>query len=131
MGLAYDKILWQCNKYIAQGHISAREYNELEKYMFEPYQELGGNGTAAKLMDEVRKLPTKRRNDMKLNDKVYDVLKWIALIFLPAFAVFYGAVGPVWDWFRPDDVVFTIVAVDTFLGALLGVSTAQYNKEGM
>lgn len=65
---------------------------------------------------------------MKLNDKVYDVLKWIALIFLPAFAVFYGAVGPVWDWFRPDDVVFTIVAVDTFLGALLGVSTAQYNK---
>ena len=32
---------------------------------------------------------------MKLNDKIYDVLKWIALIFLPAFAVFYGAVGPV------------------------------------
>jgi hypothetical protein len=66
---------------------------------------------------------------MKLNDKVYDVLKWIALIFLPALAVFYGAVGPVWGWFRSDDVVFTIVAVDTFLGALLGISTAQYNKE--
>ena len=63
-----------------------------------------------------------------LDNKVYDVLKWIALIFLPAFAVFYGAVGPAWDWFRPDDVVFTIVAVDTFLGALLGISTAQYNK---
>ena len=63
-----------------------------------------------------------------LDNKVYDVLKWIALIFLPAFAVFHGAVGPVWDWFRPDDVVFTIVAVDTFLGALLGISTAQYNK---
>ena len=65
---------------------------------------------------------------MKLNDKVYDVLKWIALIFLPAFAVFYGKVGPVWGWFRPDDVVYTIVAVEMFLGALLGVSTAQYNK---
>lgn len=66
---------------------------------------------------------------MKLNDKVYDFLKWIALIFLPAFAVFYGKVGPVWGWFRPDDVVYTIVAVEMFLGALLGVSTAQYNKE--
>lgn len=63
LGLAYDKILWQCNKYITQGHISAREYNELEKYMFEPYQELGGNGTAAKLMDEVRRLPTKEDSD--------------------------------------------------------------------
>lgn len=59
LGLAYDKILWQCNKYIAQGHISAHEYKELNRYMFEPYQEMGGNGTAAKLMDEVRKLPTK------------------------------------------------------------------------
>ena len=67
---------------------------------------------------------------MKMSNKVYDILKWIALIFLPAFAVFYGAVGPVWGWFRPDDMVYTIVAVDTFLGALLGVSTAAYNKGG-
>lgn len=67
---------------------------------------------------------------MKLSNNAYDVLKWIALIFLPALAVFYGAVGPVWNWFEPDKVVYTIVAVDTFLGALLGVSTAQYNKGG-
>ena len=67
---------------------------------------------------------------MKLDNKTYDFSKWIALIFLPALAVLYGAVGAVWGWFRPDDVVFTIAAVDTFLGALLGVSTAQYNKEG-
>ena len=66
---------------------------------------------------------------MKLNDKVYDVLKWIALIVLPAVAVFYGAVGPVWNWFEPEKIVFTLTAVDTFLGALIGVSTAEYNKQ--
>lgn len=66
---------------------------------------------------------------MKLNDKVYDVLKWIALIFLPAFAVFYGAVGPVWNWFEPDKIVYTLTALDTFLGALIGVSTIEYNKQ--
>lgn len=64
-----------------------------------------------------------------MSNRVYDVLKWIALIFLPALAVFYGAVGPVWGWFEPDKVVYTIVAVDTFLGALLGISTVQYNKK--
>ena len=66
---------------------------------------------------------------MKLNDKVYDVLKWVALIVLPAVAVFYGAVGPVWNWFEPEKIVFTLTAVDTFLGSLIGVSTAEYNKQ--
>lgn len=66
---------------------------------------------------------------MKLPDKVYDVLKWVALIVLPATAVFYGAVGPVWNWFEPEKIVFTLTAVDTFLGALIGVSTAEYNKQ--
>lgn len=66
---------------------------------------------------------------MKLPDKVYDVLKWVALIVLPAVAVFYGAVGPVWNWFEPEKIVFTLTAVDTFLGALIGVSTAEYNKQ--
>ena len=66
---------------------------------------------------------------MKLNNKLYDVLKWIALIFLPALAVFYGAVGPVWGWFEPDKMVFTITALDTFLGALIGISTISYYKE--
>lgn len=59
LGLAYDKIIWNCNKFISQGHISAQEFNELDRYMFQPYQEMGGNGTAKKLMDEVRNLPTK------------------------------------------------------------------------
>ena len=63
------------------------------------------------------------------SNKLYDVLKWIALIFIPAFAVFYGAVGQVWNWFEPDKVVYTLTAIDTFLGGLLGISTIQYNNK--
>lgn len=66
---------------------------------------------------------------MKLPDKIYDILKWIALILLPAAAVLYGAIGPVWNWYEPDKVVYTITAIDTFLGALIGVSTISYNKD--
>ena len=66
---------------------------------------------------------------MKLSNRVYDVLKWIALIFLPALAVLYGAVGQVWGWYEPDKVVYTITAIDTFLGALIGVSTVNYRKD--
>lgn len=64
-----------------------------------------------------------------LSNKFYDALKWIALIFIPAFAVFYGAVGQVWGWYEPDKVVYTLTAIDTFLGGLLGISTIQYNKD--
>lgn len=63
---------------------------------------------------------------MKLTNKVYDVLKWVALIFLPALAVLYGALAPVWGWPYPDQIVYTITAVDTFMGALLGISTLHY-----
>lgn len=66
---------------------------------------------------------------MKLNDRVYDVLKWIALIFLPAVAVLYGALAPTWGWPYKDEIVYTITAIDTFLGALLGISTINYTKE--
>lgn len=66
---------------------------------------------------------------MKIPDSVYDVLKWIALILLPACAVLYGALAPVWGWAYGDEVVYTLTAIDTFLGALLGISTAEYNKK--
>lgn len=66
---------------------------------------------------------------MKLSNGVYDVLKWIALILLPAVAVLYGALAPVWGWPYAEEIVYTLTAVDTFLGAILGISTAQYNKD--
>lgn len=66
---------------------------------------------------------------MKLPDKIYDVLKWVALVFLPACAVLYGALAKVWGWPYPSEIVYTITAVDTFLGGLLGISTITYNQE--
>ena len=65
---------------------------------------------------------------MKLNNKVYDIMKWVVMIALPAVATLYAALAPVWGWPRPDDVVLTLNAVTAFAGAILGISTAQYNK---
>lgn len=64
-----------------------------------------------------------------MKNSTFDVLKWIALVFLPALAVLYGALAPVWQWPYPDEIVYTITALDTFLGAILGLSTINYNKK--
>ena len=60
LGIAYSEIIRRSEHYIHQGYIAVDEYNELNRYLYEPYRDLGGNGTAQKLMDEVRKLPTER-----------------------------------------------------------------------
>lgn len=67
---------------------------------------------------------------MKIPDKLYDILKWVVIIVLPALATLYAALAAVWAWPNPDQVVTTITAVDTFLGAVLCISSATYNKEG-
>ena len=67
---------------------------------------------------------------IQLNDKVYDLLKWVCLIALPAGGVLYAALAGLWGWPYIKEVVGTLAAVETFLGALLGISTAQYNKGG-
>ena len=65
---------------------------------------------------------------MKMNDKTYDVLKWIAMIVLPAVATLYFTLASIWGLQYGEQVVGTITAVDTFLGALLGISNAKYKK---
>lgn len=65
---------------------------------------------------------------MILNNKVYDVLKWVVVIALPALAVAYGAFGSTWGLTHVDQVVVTINVLATFLGALICVSTVNYNK---
>ena len=65
---------------------------------------------------------------MKMSNKVYDVLKWIAMYFLPAIGTLYFALSGIWNLPYGEQVVGTITAVDTFLGVLLGISNAQYNK---
>lgn len=71
-----------------------------------------------------------RRLKMKtiLSDKTYDYLKWIALVLIPAVATLIGAIGGYVQWENTDLTVYVLVAVDTFIGTLLGVSTVQYNQ---
>lgn len=65
---------------------------------------------------------------MKLSNKVYDVLKWIALIALDALGVFYKAIATIWGMPFGDEVLATCAALSLLIGTLLGVSSAQYNK---
>lgn len=63
-----------------------------------------------------------------MSNKVYDILKWIALILLPALGTLYFALAGIWSFPYAEEVVGSITAVDTFLGVLLGISSANYNK---
>lgn len=65
---------------------------------------------------------------MQLNDKLYNVLKWVVMIALPAIATLYTALAAIWGWPMADAVSQTIAAITTFLGVLLGISTYSYNK---
>lgn len=66
---------------------------------------------------------------MKMNDKVYDTLKWIAQYLLPAIGTLYFGLAGIWNLPYGEEIVGTITAVDTFLGVLLGIASATYNKE--
>ena len=68
---------------------------------------------------------------MKVTNKVYDILKWIAQYFLPAIGTLYFALAGIWGLPYGEQIVGTITAVDTFLGVLLGISSAQYNKASL
>lgn len=63
-----------------------------------------------------------------MSNKVYDILKWIALIALPAVATLYFAIAQIWGLPYGEQVVGTITAIDAFLGALLGISNYNYVK---
>lgn len=65
---------------------------------------------------------------MKISNKTYDVMKWVAQYFLPATGTLYFALASIWGLPYGEEIVGTITAVDTFLGVLLGISSAQYKK---
>ena len=65
---------------------------------------------------------------MKISNKVYDVLKWIAQYLLPALGTLYFALSTIWNFPYGEQVVGTITAIDAFLGAILGISSATYHK---
>jgi hypothetical protein len=158
VGLAHDRILFLGMRYVDRGYITRDEYENLYEYLYQPYEKMGGNGSAKRVMQEVNKLPltsvragsrpaaaasstkplrptawkssTKSKEESSmLSNKTYDVLKWIALYLLPALGTLYFALAGIWNFPYGEEVVGTITAVDTFLGVLLGISTAQYKKE--
>lgn len=64
-----------------------------------------------------------------MSNKTYDVLKWIAQIFLPALGTLYFGLAKIWNLPYSEEIVGTITAVDLFLGALLGLSSIEYKKQ--
>lgn len=66
---------------------------------------------------------------MKLSNKIYDILKYIAQIGLPALGTLYFALASIWNLPYGEEIIGTITAIDVFLGALLQISTKNYNLE--
>lgn len=66
---------------------------------------------------------------MKLSNNTYDILKYIAQIVLPALGTLYFALSQIWGLPYGEQIVGTITAIDAFMGALLGISSANYYKE--
>lgn len=67
---------------------------------------------------------------MMMANKVYDILKWVALIVLPALATLYLGLSNTWGLPFGEEISATITLVNTFLGAILMVSNNQYKKQG-
>lgn len=61
-----------------------------------------------------------------LSNKQYDILKWIALVLLPAVGTLYFGLAQIWGFPYGEQIVGTITVIDTFLGVILGISNAQY-----
>lgn len=66
---------------------------------------------------------------MLISNRMYDILKFVAQIALPALGSLYFALSTIWGLPYGEQIVGTITAIDAFLGAILGISTKMYNKE--
>ena len=64
----------------------------------------------------------------EIPDKVYDVLKAVAMVILPAIGTLYFALAGIWGWPYGEQIVGTLTAIDTFIGVALGISSMQYKK---
>lgn len=67
-------------------------------------------------------------NKTILNDKVYNVMKWVVVIVLPAISTLYSTLSATWGWAYADQISTTISAVTVFLGAVMMISSYQYKK---
>lgn len=66
---------------------------------------------------------------LRIPDTLYDWLKWICMICIPAVTTAYVGLSAVWGWPYAEEIAKTSAVVCTLIGALLGISTAEYNKE--
>jgi uncharacterized protein (DUF697 family) len=66
---------------------------------------------------------------MKMKNETYDILKWVAMLLLPALATLISALGNIWGLPWAPQVSDTIVAVNAALAMILGISTINYQKE--
>lgn len=66
---------------------------------------------------------------MRLPNKVYDILKWVVLVAIPALSTAYVGLSAIWGWPLADEVAKTASVICVLLGALVGISTVQYNKD--
>lgn len=67
---------------------------------------------------------------MKMPNKVYDVLKWLALVAIDAIGIFYKTIATIWALPLGDEVLATCAALSVLIGALIGISGANYTKYG-
>ena len=68
---------------------------------------------------------------MIMNNKLYDVLKWIALYLIPALGTLYFALAGIWGLPYGEEILGTLTAIDTFLAVILGISSANYKKNAV
>ena len=66
---------------------------------------------------------------MKLPNHIYDALKWLCILCLPAAATLYSVISAVWHLPYGDEIPKTLIAIGTFIGAVLGISNIQYNAD--
>ena len=64
-----------------------------------------------------------------LSNKMYDILKWCCILLLPALATLYRGLAGIWDWEFIEEIPQSIITIDAFLGAILGISTIDYKKK--
>lgn len=63
-------------------------------------------------------------------NKIYDILKWVALVALDAVGIFYKTIATIWVLPLGDEILSTCAALSVLVGALIGISSANYNKNG-
>lgn len=63
-----------------------------------------------------------------MTNKIYDILKWISVIVVPALVLLINTLGETWGWQYTKEISITISAIGVFIGAVIQISSAKYNR---